>query len=248
MKKILYMHIGMMGKYQEIFSEMFEALIHSGLVEHLDRLYLMHYGDADINMLQPLYDFIHQQPADKICVMRGPLVEPTSEFITLTHMKALANQMERDGEKAFIGYVHTKGTLHPDTGGLNAVTDWRRYMQHFVIERHLDVFKLLNDHDTVGVDLRRNPGLHYSGNFWWTRSDYLASLPELMEAEIDGMPSPRHRAEFYIASNLAARHLSMWDSGIGVYERGMHEYPPERYRHGVIMARWQGSSLALSET
>jgi hypothetical protein len=120
-------------------------------------------------------------------------------------------------------------------------------MQHFIVERYKEVFALLMENDTVGVDLRRNPGLHYSGNFWWARSDYIANLPELMKADIHGSPSARHRAEFYITSNLTARHFSMWDSGINVYEHANNEYPPERYRHGVVMSRWNNSILTISE-
>ena len=234
----LFFHIGKLGKYEEIFSEMYRAVVQCGLLERLDYLYLMHYGDGPI-------DFPTQ--SEKIKVIQGPLIQPTSEFITMTHIKRLAHQFASNGQKAYIGYIHTKGTFTPDVVGRSAITDWRRYMQHFVIERHEEVFQLLAENDTVGVDLKRHPGLHYSGNFWWSTSDYLSTLPDFIQAEILGMPSIRHRAEFYITSNMNARHFSMWDSGIDVYERRLHEYPPERYRHGVVMTRWGSSTISRLE-
>lgn len=159
----------------------------------------------------------------------------------------MANDLTAAGELAFIGYIHSKGTLTPDFSGQSAISDWRRYMQYFAVYRHLDVFNLLQRFDTVGVDLKGHPGWHYSGNFWWARSDYVAALPELMDAECRGMPSPRHRAEFYVASNADGRHFSMWDSGINVFERANHAYPPERYRNGVITAPCGNSMLSLNE-
>lgn len=37
-----------------------------------------------------------------------------------------------------------------------------------------------------GVDLVRQPELHFSGNFWWARADRIASLPEPNELPISG--------------------------------------------------------------
>ncbi len=238
MKKILFMHIGKMGRYQEIFDEMYAAVQGSGLLAQLDHLYLIHYGDAPL---------VLPRSGENVLVAQGPLVEPTSELITLSTLKKMANELTAEGELAYIGYIHSKGTLTPDFAGHSAVSDWRRYMQHFAVYRHLEVFRLLEFYDTVGVDLKRSPGWHYSGNFWWARSDYVAALPELMTAELPGMPSARHRAEFYIASNANARHFSMWDSGIHVFDRANHAYPPERYCYGVVMVPCGRSTLSIKE-
>ena len=37
---------------------------------------------------------------------------------------------------------------------------------------------MLKQYHTAGVKLRMKPYPHYSGNFWWGRADYLATLDE----------------------------------------------------------------------
>ena len=37
---------------------------------------------------------------------------------------------------------------------------------------------MLKQYHTAGVKLRMKPYPHYSGNFWWGRADYLATLDQ----------------------------------------------------------------------
>jgi len=37
---------------------------------------------------------------------------------------------------------------------------------------------MLKQYNTAGAKLRMKPLPHYSGNFWWARADYLATLDE----------------------------------------------------------------------
>ena len=81
-----------------------------------------------------------------------------------------------------------------------------------------------------GVDLVRQPELHFSGNFWWARADRIASLPEPNEfADIRRFPNAlrswRHNQEFWVTwREIASRPVCVWQSGIDVYNKG-NSYP-----------------------
>ena len=90
-------------------------------------------------------------------------------------------------------------------------------------------------HKTCGVDLRRDPTLHYSGNFWWSNASYIATLPEPCEFNnLQKYPNPlnslRHNQEFWICYHKESDyHYSLWDCGINCYERHLHRYPKTYY-------------------
>lgn len=75
-------------------------------------------------------------------------------------------------------YVHTKGVTRNSNVVLNAnIKIWRKYLEYFVIERFEDCIKYLENYDVVGVNYRCIPKSHFSGNFWWTTSDYVKTNP-----------------------------------------------------------------------
>ena len=53
-------------------------------------------------------------------------------------------------------YVHAKGGTQERFQNPN-VTDWRRLMEHFVVERWQDCLAALDDHDVCGVNWRSEP-------------------------------------------------------------------------------------------
>ena len=122
-----------------------------------------------------------------------------------------------------ICYIHTKGVTNDNI----CITEWRDYMFHFCCEQYEDRIKDLDTYDTCGVDKRDNPVTHYSGNFWWSTASHISKLcsPEQTFSPL----TVRHKSEFWICSNKDAKHLSLHDCGIDVYERHLHRYPRERY-------------------
>jgi len=107
-------------------------------------------------------------------------------------------------------------------------------MLHFLVTNWKHCIKKLIEFDTCGVDLRDEPTLHYSGNFWWSKADNIISLPSPTEFNnLIKYPNPlnsiRHNQEFWICHNKNKRFVSLWDCGISVYERHLHTYPRELY-------------------
>lgn len=96
-------------------------------------------------------------------------------------------------------YLHTKGASTPPSSlAFARNTDWRRNaMRHCITDWGQRVSELERGRNTTGFDLRKAfNGTYYGGNFWWARSEYLASLPEIItEGQIEG---GRYEAELWI--------------------------------------------------
>jgi hypothetical protein len=72
-------------------------------------------------------------------------------------------------------YLHTKGIRHFGTFREQFVLDWINLMLFWNVEKwHLAVQKL-ESYDTYGCN---DVGHHYSGNFWWAKSDHIRNLPQ----------------------------------------------------------------------
>lgn len=89
-------------------------------------------------------------------------------------------------------YLHMKGSTHANN---SAQQEWRRYMSYFLLGKADICLSTLKMHHTVGVNMIRNltPIPHYSGNFWWSRGEYLANRPS-----ITSCPEDRYEAEMWI--------------------------------------------------
>lgn len=100
-------------------------------------------------------------------------------------------------EPWFVLYLHTKGVYR---GGPRS-DDWRRMMLYFCVERWRETLSLFDDpgcwavgcnlrnkrparrysnhFKSHGIDILKVPPLwHYSGNFWWARSEAICGLPD----------------------------------------------------------------------
>jgi len=127
-----------------------------------------------------------------------------------------------------ICYIHTKGVTTPNN---ICIEDWRNYMFYFCCEQFENMVKLLDSNDTCGVDLKNDPALHYSGNFWWAKSDYIKKLchPNNIKSPL----TERHKSEFWICSSNG-KHFGVHDSKIPVYERHKYRYLPENYKGQLL--------------
>lgn len=107
-------------------------------------------------------------------------------------------------------YIHSKGALTEN----HCTHLWREYMQAFLIEDYRNCMDTLMWHgyDTCGVDLNPFGGLHYSGNFWWARSDYIAALPDPQASRDRWAGEPRMWSEYWLC-HLPGKHKGLWHSG-----------------------------------
>jgi hypothetical protein len=119
----------------------------------------------------------------KIKVIYESLDMKLGESVTL-------NQMIEDSrimpENTRILYLHSKGVRHKQDN--KCIRDWINYMMYFNVECWRDCQIGLDLYETIGVNLINQISIdtnkykeidwHYSGNFWWARASYIATLEE----------------------------------------------------------------------
>ena len=210
----IYFHIATIGKYQDIFDEIYSKIIESNLINQVGSINLCIVGQGDLII----------QENDKIKIYQDSDIS-SGEFFTLDLLKTFSDSVEQNHK---ILYLHTKGVTTPDNP---CIEDWRKYMTYFNINQYEKCLYSLNQYDSCGVDLVNDPTLHYSGNIWWANSSYIKKLHTINEIKFPKTPpilSIRHNAEFWIGmgnGNLK----SLWNSNINVYERHLHQYPKIKY-------------------
>jgi hypothetical protein len=212
---VIYFHIATIGKYQEIFDEIYSEIIQSGLIDKVNLLNLSVVGGGELTV----------QPHSKIKIHKHLYVE-TGEFFTLNLIKTFSDSID---ENCKILYVHTKGVTTPDNP---CIDDWRQYMTYFNVNQYQKCFDTLEEYDSCGVDLVNEPTIHYSGNFWWANSSYIKKLPTIDEIKFPKTPpilSIRHNCEFWIGMGGGSLK-SLWNSNINVYERHLHRYKILKYK------------------
>lgn len=204
----IFFHVATINNYQEIVDELLDKIFFSGLYNKIEKLYLGVVGDKSVN-----HNF------KKIVKFKDNDIKK-GEFFTLN---CLYNQAINDPLFNAL-YIHTKGVTFPEN---ECIKDWRKYMAYFNIQQYKMCLESLKTYDTCGVDFVDTPVKHYSGNFWWARSDYIARLKPLESLPI--ILTPRHKAEFWIGSGQG-NHKSLWNSGINVFERHLHQYAIGNYK------------------
>lgn len=187
---------------------MIDTIFKSGLIDQVEKINIGIVGDKEV--ILPKNDKIN------ILYKNNNLKE--YEFLTLQLLRDFCKK----NDDYNVLYLHTKGA-NSDSKPIN---DWRQYMMYFLVEKYEKCFEVLENNDTCGVDLRNNPTLHYSGNFWWAKSNYIKTLMKFIDMKV--ILSERHKAEFWICLGNGNHH-NLWDCGIDVYERHLHEYPKNKY-------------------
>lgn len=125
--------------------------------------------------------------------------EQCSQFEYPT-LELLRNDCLAEGnEKIDYYYLHLKGVTRVS----QPTEDWRKMMLHFLLRDVEANGILLDKYDALGCNFcggvpQENIGIHYSGNFWATRSKHVKKLATI--AEMSGRYG-RLGAEFWIGSS-----------------------------------------------
>lgn len=156
-----YIHVAKMNTWSYILSELLEDFRMSKFTGEITLVTVG--GDID-----PI-------PNTRVINTGLPLTE--FEFPTI---KLLKDELE---DNTAILYCHLKGVSQPDSYYHQR---WRRELSDFTILHWKDRVEHLEDRWTSGPKICNGGGgngwqhvpafKHYSGNFWWARSDYIAKL------------------------------------------------------------------------
>ena len=82
-------------------------------------------------------------------------------------------------------YIHTKGVTstirHLEVSNIHQYKNyyyWRQYLNWGVLQNWKACVYALDLFDVAGINYYNTPSKHYSGNFWWAKSNYIKRLPD----------------------------------------------------------------------
>lgn len=221
MKLLAFYHVLLVNHWVEIVLEQMKYMVDSGLYDAVDKIYVGCLGrNYEYDKLKSLMsDF----PKAEI-VYHDQNVKQF-EFATLRILKDNV-----DTKDNFYGlYFHTKGV----TWSKNKLAwayfgggHWRQYMGYYNIMKWKDcIAKLDEGFDTCGVKLiaaNEPPAyrLHYSGSFFWFKSEYAKQLPKINSLNLND----RFQAEFYICS-ANAKAATLCQDFIDYHVKGTFQPP-----------------------
>ena len=105
------------------------------------------------------------------------------------------HNFSKENTNCNILYLHTKGISFDDND--EKENDWIDMMLYFLVKKfELCLEKLQDGIQAVGCNYcNKNIPAHFSGNFWWSESQYISKLPSLIEKTENVNPND---AEFWL--------------------------------------------------
>jgi len=217
-------HICFKNNGQQIFEEQLQKLKDSGLYDASAKIFCSILGQRNNYVLPDKYEIIYEN--ENTDVYERPIINYMYDNSSINEGK--------------YWYIHTKGVRHYQTPSEKPVKDWRNYMEYFIITKWQQCVNDLNNYDVVGVNLQREPKIHYSGNFWWSKSSYIkTNEPEFKndDATTNIFNWKYYDAELWVCNGKQrpAKFLSYHTSG--VQQHYNEEYPPEKYVEPAVLNR-----------
>jgi len=154
-------------------------------------VFICMFNDTNKNYLLKLFKFFDEDNKITLITTRDNLYEK----FAINNYKKYIN----DSSKFYVYYFHTKGV----TRKINSpFARTRKNLNYYTLVKHQLNTNLLNYYDAVGCSLSKYPCIHFSGNFWWAKSDYIAKLSEPIR---NTYLSP----EMYICSVVGGKFISL---------------------------------------
>lgn len=163
----IYIHICALYHYEEILKEIVSHLMKNILNQPSVSLYYGILGSA--NSVENVQDILYPLRM-KTFLLGHSLNTYEYERYTLNFLYQHAKQ-----EDFYVFYLHTKGITRMKYPG---VRGWRNLMMYYCNTFAPVCISLLDQgYQATGALFRSRPMRHFSGNFWWSRSDYIRTLP-----------------------------------------------------------------------
>lgn len=176
MNNNIFWHICGINNWKQIVRDQIATIISSKLISIIDNIYVTYLGQ-DINDI----DWLKQ-------INKKIIIQNYNKNILFYEKLCLDSLFEwSKNNSSNVLYIHAKGVSRPNN---HNVWNWRKMMEYFLIDKHeICIEKLNSGYDTVGCLLinagtnlkikDENHKYHYSGNFWWSKTDYIKTLPNI---------------------------------------------------------------------
>ena len=159
------------NNYIEILNEQLNLLVSSKLYEISDKIicFITNIKNECIDILKNFSKIIIISSNDNLY-----------EKFAINNYKKYLNK-----DKYYLYYFHTKGITRKE----ECFSDWRKLCNYFTINKWRISIELLKYYDCIGINLKYFPMKHFSGNFWWSKSEYLNKLEDYIN-------------DFYLSSEM----------------------------------------------
>lgn len=186
-------HVFCVNRWVDLVNEQLASCKDSGLLSKTTKLFIscVYTTEADIDDLK---EIIGKYRVDFEITVALPVQDNQFEFPALEYIHDRALK-----EDFYIYYFHTKGVSYtaksansypsPKLEKLKRCSDaWRKMMEYFIFCKHNVAINVLKSYDTYGCkfDDPIVPPFHYkyyAGNFWWSKSSYIKTLPPFSDRE-----------------------------------------------------------------
>ena len=123
---------------------------------------------------------------------------------------------DAQNEEFYVLYLHTKGVTRKDNE-FPGVKDWVNYMLYFNCYKYKKIIRYLKEYKVVGVELSKNP-IHFSGNFWWSKSSHIRTLERKIKGNRKGPESWITKNEYIegVRINKKKKIKGKWISRLSV--------------------------------
>jgi hypothetical protein len=189
------------GNYLDIVKKQLCKLIQSKLYDLSDEIFCFVCQEK-----QDCIDLLKQFKKIKIISTQENLYE---KFAINNYKKYLPVN-----DNYYLYYMHSKGVTKSE----KCFEDWRNLCDYFTIEKWRLSIELLEYYDCVGTNLKNFPKKHYSGNFWWSKSEHLNRLKNVNDGYLS--------TEMYVCSYMKTNYVSIYQSYVN---HGGAEYCPALY-------------------
>lgn len=242
-KKYIYYHLYLPDEsaaWSNYLLEQFKLAEDVGLIDDIEKFYLQVVGSqknvelamglsrslSDKIVLTPFQNRfskdsdLHTLDSD----LFGKNIRPITEHATLEMIYEHSFK-----EDVNILYMHAKGVTsyerHLRAGRYDEFRNyfyWRKFLEWGTVENWKLCNDRLIDYDLVGCNYTDWPMRHFSGNYWWSKTEYIRNLSDIRDVnwwqlELDKYPIMKNltwrlRDEMWIASNPDCRIFSLKDS------------------------------------
>ena len=216
MKTNIYINVAVMGSVNYVLANLLRKIEDSGLSEHADKIILAVGGDANA---------LEINTSAKTEIIHASNKPDHYEFPALSK---LWHDCQTEDIRTL--YLHTKGVSRMNPN----INDWVELLSYFNIERWRERVSDLDQSDCAGVNLKGNPDdiqshpswwgygkapLHYSGNFWWSKSSHIKRLVEPYSWTPDNeLGRWRMMAEMWVCSLPGGKYSNAYSSDVDHYQ------------------------------
>lgn len=216
-----YIHICQKDGWKIVYDLIMEKIKSSGLYANTTELRVAVLSDDgifidDARFTDPKINIIYKGRSEEY------------ERPTLLHIKS---QCDIDPENTFYFYVHTKGIRHFGTERETFVMDWIHLLTYWNIEQWKTAISIVSQdrYWTYGCN---HTGIHYSGNFWWSKPSHIRRLsntiPDYYTAPEDWVTMLYYGQ---IQVPIHREYFSVFNSGFAGMGHYTNPYPESNYRH-----------------